>query len=212
MYKRILYCVIFLGMNLFSLDYLSAQEQRGYVLRYDIENGDTLFTSTLRELTLRPYRTSRGQFGNNREWRQYFKLVYNFKKAYPYALLAKERLRVIEEELQRIPTEAERKKRIKEAEKQLFQEFEKPIRKLSISQGKLLLKLIDREIGQSSYYLIKDLKGGLYATFWQGVAKLFGSDLKRQYDKYGEDREVEELVQIYQEGRFDWFYYQIFSS
>ena len=199
-------------MNLFSLDYLSAQEQRGYVLRYDIENGDTLFISTLRELTLRPYRTSRGQFGNNREWRQYFKLVYNFKKAYPYALLAKERLRVIEEELQRIPTEAERKKRIKEAEKQLFQEFEKPIRKLSISQGKLLLKLIDREIGQSSYYLIKDLKGGLYATFWQGVAKLFGSDLKRQYDKYGEDREVEELVQIYQEGRFDWFYYQIFSS
>lgn len=191
----------------------SAAQQKGYPVGYTLdEKGDTLYLITLKELVLRPYRTSRSQFKSAKDWRQYYKLVYNFRKAYPYALLAKERLRVIDEELRRIPSEAERKQRIKTAEKELFAEFEQPLKKLSVSQGRLLLKLIDREIGQSSYYLIKDLKGGLAATFWQGIAKLFGSDLKKQYDKYGEDRDVEELVRIYQEGNFDWLYFQIFSS
>ena len=192
---------------------LSLAQQKGHAMYYIIdEKGDTLFVDQLREITMYPYRTSRGYFKNEREWRQYYRLVYNFRKAYPYALLAKERLRLIEEDLQKIPTEAERQTRIKEEEKQLFKEFEKPLRNLTISQGKLLLKLIDREIGLSSFYLIKDLRGGLTATFWQGIAKLFGSDLKKQYDKYGEDRDVEELVRIYQEGDFEWFYFQLISS
>ena len=58
--------------------------------------------------------------------------------------------------------------------------------------------------------IIKSYKGGAAAGFWQGFAKLFGSDLKRPYDKYGEDKVVEELVQLYLQGRFDYLYYSIF--
>ena len=107
-------------------------------------------------------------------------------------------------------TDKAREKFIKDFEKQLFAEFEKPLRKMTISQGKLLLKLVDREIGQSSFQLIKEYKGGFNAVFWQGIAKLFGSDLKKPYDRYGEDKITEELVQMYNNGTFDYLFYSIF--
>ena len=66
---------------------------------------------------------------------------------------------------------------------------------------------MDREMGISSFYVIKNYKGGAAAGFWQGVAKLFGSDLKKQYDRFGEDKIIEELRQMYYDGRF-WFLYQ----
>ena len=81
---------------------------------------------------------------------------------------------------------------------------------MSISQGRLLLKLLDRELGRTSYYVIKNYRGGAAAGFWQGVAKLFGSDLKQPYDRYGEDRLIEELVLLYQQGQFNYLYYSIF--
>ena len=82
--------------------------------------------------------------------------------------------------------------------------------KLTITQGKLLLKLMDREMGLSSFYVIRNYKGGAAAGFWQGIAKLFGSDLKKQYDKFGEDKTVEELVKMYNDGRFWYLYYSMF--
>lgn len=106
----------------------------------------------------------------------------------------------------------QRERYIKNFEKELFRQFEKPLRNLTISQGRLLLKLVDREVGQSSYYLIKSYKGGFTAFFWQGIAKLFGSDLKEPYDKFGKDRAIEELVMIYQSGNFDALYYSIFRE
>ena len=77
-------------------------------------------------------------------------------------------------------------------------------------QGALMMKLIDREIGKSSYMIIKDYKSGIAATFWQGVAKLFGSDLKKPYDPEGEDKEIEDLVDIWEEGDFPAFYMSLF--
>mgnify|MGYP003321660310 FL=1 len=84
------------------------------------------------------------------------------------------------------------------------------MRGLTLSQGKLLLKLLDRELGQTSFYVIKNYRGGAAAGFWQGIAKLFGSDLKKPYDKFGEDKVVEELVQMYHNGVFDYLYYSMF--
>ena len=65
-------------------------------------------------------------------------------------------------------------------------------------------------MGQTSFYVIKNYRGGAAAGFWQGVAKLFGSDLKKPYDKFGEDKVVEELVQMYHDGVFDYLYYSMF--
>lgn len=92
----------------------------------------------------------------------------------------------------------------------LFKDFEGSLRKMTISQGALLLKLIDRETGQSSYSIIKDYKNGIAAGFWQGIAKLFDNDLKSEYDPEGADKNVEELVQAWKEGTFRNIYWSIF--
>ena len=84
------------------------------------------------------------------------------------------------------------------------------MRKLTVSQGALIMKLVDREVGKSSYNIIKGYKSGITAGFWQGVAKMFGSDLKAPYDPEGEDKATEELVQIWESGDFDAFYWSIF--
>jgi hypothetical protein len=84
------------------------------------------------------------------------------------------------------------------------------MRNLTVSQGALLMKLIDREVGKSSYNIIKDYKNGIAAGFWQGIAKIFGTDLKKPYDPEGEDKLTEELVKIWDAGDFQAFYFAIF--
>ena len=83
---------------------------------------------------------------------------------------------------------------MKGIEKQLFAEFESQVRKMKVSEGRILIKLLDRQTGQSSYAIIKEFKGGFSAFFWQSVAKLFGHDLKAEYDAMGEDRMIEYIV------------------
>ncbi|MBP5589974.1 MAG: DUF4294 domain-containing protein, partial [Bacteroidales bacterium] len=84
--------------------------------------------------------------------------------------------------------------------KSIFKEFEGDVRKMTVSQGQILIKLIDRETQNTSYQLIKEYRGGLSAAFWQGVAKLFGTNLKATYDTYGEDSLIELIVQDIESG------------
>lgn len=146
-----------------------------------------------------------------REWRKYYRLVHNFSKVYPYALAAKS---MVEEADSTIAAEGMRKGRrekyIAAKQKELFEMFEKPMRGLTVSQAALLMRLIDREVGKSSYLIIKDYKNGMAAGFWQGIAKMFGTDLKRPYDPEGEDASTEELVRIWQNGEFEELYYSLF--
>jgi len=94
----------------------------------------------------------------------------------------------------------------------LFREFSEPVKNLTITQGGLLLRLIDRETGLAPYYILKKYKNSAAAGFWQGIARLFGSDMKRQYDPTGEDKAIEELVLIYQDGDFLHLYFSIFGK
>ena len=189
--------------------HIHAQKPKGVSIGYVIQdNGDTLFADKIAPLYVfnRP-----DNWKKSRQWREYYKTVYNFKKTYPYALLAKEITREADSTLAHSNfTNKEREKYLRAYEKRLFKEFEKPLRGLTFSQGRLLLRLLDRELGQTSYYVIKNYRGGAAAGFWQGVAKLFGSDLKKPYDKFGEDKVVEELVQMYHNGVFDYLYYSMF--
>lgn len=186
-----------------------AQQRRGSVIGYTIDDkGDTLYVDKINSLYVfnRP-----DKWKNSKQWRQYYRTVYNFKKTYPYALKAKIIVKDADSTLAHSNfTKREREKYLKEYEKRLFREFEKPLRGLTFSQGRLLLKLLDRELGQTSYYVIKNYRGGAAAGFWQGVAKIFGSDLKKPYDRFGEDKIVEELVQLYHKGAFDYLYYSMF--
>ncbi len=146
-----------------------------------------------------------------RQWRKYYRLVHNFAKTYPYALAAK---KIVEEADRNIEAEEynkiQRQRYIKKMQDELFDLFEKPLRKLTVRQGALLMKLIDREVGHCSYDIIRFYKSKMAAGFWQGVAKIFGSDLKKPYDPDGEDRATEELVEKWEKGEFEELYYSIF--
>ena len=177
------------------------------MMRYMVdENGDTVYFEELDEAIIIARR-------KGREWRRYYRLVHNFAKAYPYALLAEEKLReadstITADELRR----GKRNRYINILQKELFETFEKPLRNLTVSQGKLLLRLIDRQTGITPYEIIHNYKGRAAAGFWQGIAKLFGSDMKLPYDPNGEDKETEELVIIYQKGEFNNLYRSIFGK
>lgn len=205
--NRTLLLVIFILPSLFLQNFLFSQE-KGYTVGYKLEGRDTIYQITLREVYHYSWDNTRKK---GREWRQFYRLVYNFEKTYPYALKAKSIVKEADSVLANSNFNArERERFIKKFETELFKEFEQPLRKMSFSQGKLLLKLIDREIGQSSYYIIKNYRGGAAAGFWQGVAKIFGSDLKKPYDRFEQDRLAEELVQMYHRGTFQYLYYSIF--
>ena len=202
MHKRLKYTLL-LFVLLFAASSLKAQQ--GHVLGYIIEKGDTVYMVSLKPIYVFPKQV----FKNEKAKREYQRLVTNFRKVYPYALMAKQRLAQIDSDVMAISSKKEREEYIKRKEKELFKEFEAPLKKLTFSQGKLLMRLIDREVGQSSYYIIKDIKGGFTAFFWQGVAQLFGANLKKPYDKYGEDKPVEAMVKMYHEGSFEYYYWRV---
>ena len=209
MVKKLLkYCFLLLGA-LFYTSFANGQKP-GVRIGYEAHGKDTIYIDRINELHVfnRPQ-----SWKKSREWRKFYRTVYNFAKVYPYALKAKAIMRDADSTLANSNfTRGQREKYIKDYEKKLFREFEKPLRSLSINQGKMLLKLIDREAGLSSYYAIKNYKGGAAAGFWQGIAKLFGSDLKKKYDMFGEDKILEELVQMYKNGSFWYLYYSMFRE
>lgn len=178
------------------------------MLGYEIVDGDTLFFDVLNPSKVTSFRKMKG-----REWRRYYRLVWNFSKTYPYALVARKLIEKTDAELEGNDfSRRKREKYINAIQKELFTAFEQPMRGMTVSQGQLLMKLIDREVGKSSFSIIKDYKNGIAAGFWQGIAKLFGSDLKKHYDPLGDDRDVEELVQKWDSGEFAGLYFSIFGE
>lgn len=148
-----------------------------------------------------------------KEWRKYYKLVYNFAKVYPYALAAKDIVWVVDSTIRTDKLKYIKKDRYVNAiVKDLFNKYEKPLRNLTITQGQLLMKLIDRECDISSYDIIKQFKNGYAAAFWQGIARLFGNSLKKHYDPKGDDKNIEELVIQWNNGTFERTYFEIFGD
>jgi len=141
------------------------------------------------------------RFEKKKDFRKYQRLVYNLKKTYPYAVLVRKRLAEVNEAMKHLDTEKERKEYMKKVEKSVFAEYEGDMRNMTITQGRLLIKLIDRETQNTSYVLIKDYRGKLSAAFWQGIARIFGTNLKSEYDPEGEDALIESIIQEIDAGR-----------
>lgn len=140
------------------------------------------------------------QFKNERQKHQYSKLVRDVKKTLPYARLCRERVDDMAYRLTLIKNEKEKELYLKTAERELFEEFEKPLRKLTFNQGRLLIKLVDRETGDTTFDLIKELKGSFSAFVWQSVARVFGSNLKSEYNADGEDSKIESIIYLIDHG------------
>ena len=174
-----------------------SMEKEGTPIVYKVENKDTVYYVHLREITIRAPR----KFKSNAEERQFWRLVHNVKKTYPYAQMAGVKLHELNKQYLKIESEKERKAYSKGVEESLKAEFEGELRKLTISQGRILLRLVDRETGNTTYEILKDFRGSLSAVFWQTVAKVFGSNLKTRYNpSSGEDKTIEQIIAQIEEG------------
>jgi hypothetical protein len=150
-------------------------KNKSILLETIVVDGDTIKVHTLKEFQF-------FELKNRREKRKFDRISNYTIQMYPYAKLASALMIQYDKELSELPTEKARKVYLKRVEEELKKEFEQEIRRMTLTQGRVLLKLIDREVGNTGYELIKEFRGGFAAFFWQSVAKIFGSDLKVDFD------------------------------
>ena len=134
------------------------------------------------------------KFRNEKERQNYNKLVRDVKRTLPYAKLIYETLIETYEYIETLPDEKTKKAHLKRMEKELFNEYKPELKKMTLSQGKLLIRLVDRECNQTSYELAKAFLGGFRAGFWNIFAGMFGASLKSEYDPQGKDAMTERVV------------------
>jgi hypothetical protein len=165
----------------------------GAVMQLMVIDGDTSYIynmNTFAVVDLKPY-------GNPTKDRLFRKLRYHVKKVYPYAKIAADKLTMYDKQLKTVKSKRKRKKLMKLREKALKEEFEDVIKTMSKTSGRVLIKLIDRETGQSTYEIIKEMRGSFKAWTYQGVGKLYGADLKQRFNPKTseEDEMIERVVQ-----------------
>jgi hypothetical protein len=169
----------------------------GYPVYAIVQNGDTTYVSTLEEAVIKP----RKRVAATRDLRQYRRLIYNVKKVYPYAKLAGAKFGEVSAHLQTLKAGKEQREFIKQVEQDILKQYEEELKGLSVTQGRILIKLIDRETNQTSYEVVKELRGSFQAAFWQAVARIFGSNLKTEFDPEGEDKMLNEIMIMIENGQ-----------
>ena len=169
---------------------------KGYQLAV-IDGNDTIPVVYLKEVLVFPPLV----FKNNKERQEYDKLVRDVKRTLPYAKLVFNTLVETYEYIQTLPDDKSRDAHLKKMEKELFRDYKPELKKLTLTQGKLLLKLIDRECNQSSYQLVSAFLGKVRASFWNLFANMLGASLKTDYDPKGKDAMTERVVQLVERGQ-----------
>ena len=162
-----------------------------------VQNGDTLYMAWLHEVWVYPPL----QFKNKKQEKFYWRTVRDVKKCLPYAKMISKDMAYADGELAKLPDNKSRKQWWHKFERQLFKKYEKDFRGMYASQGRMLMKLMDRETDRSSYELIKQYKGKAAANFWQFIAKLFQNDLKEEYDASDKDRIIERVINLVESGQ-----------
>ena len=185
-----------MGLTLFC----QAQDKpmnNGYLVPLCIYKGDTIPIVKLPMVyVFKPL-----VFKNNKERDAYYRMVRNVKKVYPISREINRIVRETYEYLQTLPNDKARQRHIKAVEKGLKEQYTAQMKKLTFAQGKLLIKLVDRQSNQSSYELVKAFMGPLKAGFYQTFAALFGASLKKEYDPTGEDQLTERIILLYESGQ-----------
>ncbi len=161
-----------------------------------VEGTDTIPVITLRTVYVFPEE----KFRNKKEKEKYDKLVRDVKRTLPYAKMVYGVLIETYEYMETLPTEKARQKHLERMEDELFKQYKPELKKLTFSQGKLLIKLIDRECNQSSYNLLRAYLGSFRAGFWNLFAGMFGASLKAEYDPKGKDMQTERVVILVENG------------
>lgn len=175
---------------------LEAQEDVN-VVRAKIIDGDTIPQVSLMEVEIYSLILPKSP----RKKKKLTRYIKNVKKVYPYAKLAGVQLRKYEHLLISAENNKARRKLMKQAEKEINEQYGGELRNLTFKQGKILIKLIDRETGESSFELVQELRGKFTAFWYQAFAKLWGYNLKQKYDPMGEDKQLEVIIKMIERGQ-----------
>ena len=171
---------------------LAQRRSRGFWHQeWTVDKGDTI--PLVHILPIRKY-------ARKPDMRRYQRLIRQVKKCYPLAKQARIEMEKMERQLLAVKDKKEQEKLAKELQKQLIKQYTPIILKMTISEGKVLLKLIDRETEYTAFQIIKDFRGGFVAGFWQMFAKMFGNNLKLEYEPETKDRVLEQIVTYYEMG------------
>ena len=196
--KRLLFLILFLSFIAVRLD---AQEQtttiKGYLVPVCVYEGDTI--PSMRMPTLYIYKPLK--FKNKKKQQEYNRLVRNVKKTLPIAKEVNRAIIETYEFLQTLPDEKARQKHLSLVEKSVKEQYTPRMKKLTLSQGKLLIKLINRETSSSSYELVKAFLGPFKAGFYQAFAAIFGASLKKEYHPEDEDAMIERIIVLIENGQ-----------
>ena len=187
--------IVLLSLSLPTLATSYIQTAQGYILTGIVVGNDTIPIVVLNEHIVYP------KYVKKRDQQKYNKLVRDIKKVYPFAKVVGKEVERVNPLLEKLP-QKERKKYMREYEKALFKQYEPDLKKLTLTQGKLLIKLIDRECKQSSFDLIREYRGGLTAFFWQGFARILGANLKEDFnDAKSEDAMINRIIILIENGQ-----------
>jgi hypothetical protein len=165
------------------------------VFKARIDGNDTIALAQLPTC----YIIDKHKFKNSREEKRYWRLVRNVKKVLPYARLAGNKYKQLNQQLVN-KTEGEKKFLMKQVEREIKKDFSKDIKNMTYTQGTILLKLIDRETSITAYDLVKELRGSFSAMFWQSVSVMFDNSLKAEYDPVGDEQEIEGIITLVDKG------------
>ena len=174
-------------LSVFSI-FIFAQDKL-LIAPFTIVNGDTFFIADVPEVAVLAFK-------DKEEHKKYFKLKRRVLKVYPFATSAKEKLFSIKKGLDSIPKRRHKKRYTKEEAKWVKEEYAEQLKNLSMSEGKILVKLIYRETNSTSYEIVKSYRGRFNAFFWQTMAKFWDNNLKTEYDPVNsrEDMLIEHIL------------------
>lgn len=181
-----------------TIDFSIDQSKVNVVYGRIDENGDTLLFVNLPEVDI----NLMNLYFEITETASGRRLVRNVRKAYPYAKLAGKKFHEYDTLLLAAKNDAERRKMMKQAEKEITDQYTEELKDLTLSQGAILIRLIDRETGDTSYKVLQELRGKVRAVFYQGFARLWGYNLKTEYDpkQNEEDDKIETIVTLLDRG------------
>ncbi len=129
------------------------------------------------------------------------RLIRNVKAVYPYAIDARNYFNALTQQLDTVTSKKERERITKNLEKEIVARYTPVLEKMTYSQGKILIRLIDRETQRTSYELLEEFRGKFAAKFWNTIARIFRANLKQQYDpSQGEDKLIEQIIILYEAG------------
>lgn len=196
--KHCEYLYISLLIGCFSLPVEAQQEDfKATIPPREAYLNDSIRTYVVDEITVYPSFMLEAY----QEDAQYRKLVRDVKKTLPFAKMVYATLIETYEYMETLPDDKAREKHLKQLEKDLYDEYFPVLKKMTLSQGKLLIKLIDRECNSSSYELVRVFLGSFRAGFWNMFASVFGASLKSEWDPEGRDAAAERVVQLVEMGQ-----------